>query len=43
MKSVPLHCQRDRENQHDSIDLSAGAASALGIPLDGIGRVHISH
>lgn len=26
-----------------SIDLSAGAASALGVPLDGIGRVHISY
>lgn len=36
---VPI---RDR-CECSSIDLSAGAASALGIPLDGIGRVHISY
>lgn len=27
----------------DSIDLSAGAAYKLGVPLDGIGTVHISY
>ena len=27
----------------NSIDLSAGAAHALGVPLDGIATVHISH
>lgn len=27
----------------NSIDLSAGAAHRLGVPIDGIGKVHISH
>ena len=27
----------------NSIDLSAGAAAALGVPLDGIATVHISY
>jgi hypothetical protein len=43
MKSAPLYCQRGRGSQLDSIDLIAGAAHRLGVPLDGIATVRISH
>ena len=43
MKSAPLSCQKDQRSQHNSIDLSAGAAYKLGVPLDGIATVRIAY
>ena len=43
MKSALLYYQRGRGSQRDLIDQSAGAAAALGVPLDGNATVQITY